>query len=153
MAGDLPMGQPPATPTEIAGEVAAIRLTIGFGLLIAALLYVAANLGLMQVGGNPMSLPVGQLLIVAFVFFVLGTLTNLVIASFAPKLILLSLLGLDRRAPFPIMMGSAAIIFATSGAKILRDCAPDMRLLAGVTLDGPMSSNPCPSKRFAGAWL
>jgi uncharacterized membrane protein YfcA len=116
--------------------VNAIRLTIGFGLSIAALLYAASNLGLMPVGGEATSLPVGQLLVVAFISFLLGILTNLGIGSFAPTLILLSLLGMDPRAAFPIMMGSAAFIFVTSGTKILRDRALDMRLVAGMALGG-----------------
>jgi uncharacterized membrane protein YfcA len=116
--------------------VRAIQTTIGVGLLIAATLYALTNLALLPGGGEALALPPGKFALVVLVSFALGVLTNLGIGSFAPTLILLSLLGMDPRAAFPIMMGSAAFIFVASGATILRKRPLDFSLVTGMALGG-----------------
>lgn len=82
-----------------------IRLAMGLGLLIAAATFALSNLGLMPHGGTATSLPTAAFTAVVTVSFVLGILMNLGIGNFAPTLILISLLGMDPRAAFPIMIG------------------------------------------------
>ncbi|MFC3423042.1 sulfite exporter TauE/SafE family protein [Rhizorhabdus histidinilytica] len=116
--------------------VRAIQTTIGVGLLIAASLYALSNLGLMPGGGTATALPPSGLALVVAVSFALGILTNLGIGSFAPTLILLSLLGMDPRAAFPIMMGSAAFIFVASATTIVRTRPLDLSLVGGMAIGG-----------------
>ncbi|MBE1529774.1 putative membrane protein YfcA [Sphingopyxis sp. OAS728] len=116
--------------------VQAIQTTIGVGLLIAGTLYALSNLALLPGGGAATALPVPQLILVVAFSFLLGILTNLGIGSFAPTLIVLSLLGMDPLAAFPIMMGSAAFIFVASGTTIVRKRPIDLGLVTGMAIGG-----------------
>lgn len=113
-----------------------IRTTIGVGLLIAALMYALSNLGLMPQGGVATSLGFGPLVFAVVLSAFLGVLMNLGIGNFAPTLIALSLLGLDPRAAFPIMMGSAAFLMVSSGVKIIRDRPLDRSIVLGMAIGG-----------------
>jgi uncharacterized membrane protein YfcA len=111
-----------------------IRLTLGLGLLIAAVCYALSNLGLMPAGGAATSLPPLPFALVVAASFGLGVLMNLGIGNYAPTLILVSLLGMDPRAAFPIMMGSAALLMVASGIRILGKRPLDLGMVAGMTL-------------------
>ena len=116
--------------------VAPIRLTLGLGLLIAAASFALSNLGLMPHGGVATTLAPLPFAVVVATSFLLGVLMNLGIGNFAPTLILVSLLGMDPRAAFPIMMGSAALLMVTSGARIVSARPLNLGLVLGMTLGG-----------------
>ena len=111
-----------------------IRLTLGLGLVIAATIYALSNLGLMPPGGAATSLPPLPFALVIAASFALGILMNLGIGNYAPTLILVSLLGMDPRAAFPIMMGSAALLMLASGARIVGKRPLDLGMVLGMTL-------------------
>jgi uncharacterized membrane protein YfcA len=113
-----------------------IRLTLGLGLLIAAATFSLSNLGLMPPGGAATGLPPALAAVVVAASFVFGVLMNLGIGNFAPTLILVSLMGMDPRAAFPIMMGSAALLMVTSGARIVSARPLNLSLVLGMTLGG-----------------
>jgi uncharacterized membrane protein YfcA len=113
-----------------------IRLTLGLGLLIAAATFSLSNLGLMPHGGVATGLPPLLFAVVVAVSFVLGVLMNLGIGNFAPTLILISLLGMDPKAAFPIMMGSAALLMVTSGVRIVAKRPVDLGLILGMAIGG-----------------
>jgi uncharacterized membrane protein YfcA len=113
-----------------------IRLTLGLGLLIAAATFSLSNLGLMPHGGTATNLPPLAFAVVVAVSLVLGVLMNLGIGNFAPTLILISLLGMDPRAAFPIMMGSAALLMVTSGIRIVATRPINLGLVLGMALGG-----------------
>jgi len=97
-----------------------IRLLMGVGLLIAAALFALANLGEIPAGGTATSLAAASFAAAAFATFVLGLLVNVGIGIYGPLLIMFSLLGLDPRAAFPVMMGSAAFQMLADGIKLIR---------------------------------
>jgi uncharacterized membrane protein YfcA len=113
-----------------------IRLTMGLGLMIAAVLFALSNLGLMPHGGVATTLPPLPFALVVIGSFVFGVLINLGIGNFAPTLVLVSLLGMDPRAAFPIMMGASALIVLTSGVKILVNRPLNLGLVLGLSLGG-----------------
>ena len=116
--------------------VTPIRLGMGLGLLIAAASFALSNLGLMPHGGTATSLPAMLSILVVIASFLLGILMNLGIGNFAPTLILVSLLGMDPRAAFPIMMGSAALLMVTSGVRIVSARPLNLALVLGMSLGG-----------------
>lgn len=116
--------------------VTPIRLAMGAGLLIAAATFSLSNLGLMPHGGAATTLPPALFAIVVAASFGFGVLMNLGIGNFAPTLILVSLLGMDPRAAFPIMMGSAALLMVTSGVRIVSARPLNLALVLGMTLGG-----------------
>lgn len=85
-----------------------IQIGMGFALLSAAVFMTIAQLNRMPVGGTALSLSGGALLLALGVNFVLGALIMLGIGNYGPTFVLLSVLGMDPRAAFPIMMGSGA---------------------------------------------
>jgi uncharacterized membrane protein YfcA len=109
-----------------------IRLAMGTGLLIAAGLMALSNLGLLPAGGTALELDPMRMGIAAGACFVFGGLLNLGIGFYAPALIVLSLLGLEPRAVFPIMMGACAFLMPVTGLKIVRHPEIDMRIVLGI---------------------
>jgi uncharacterized membrane protein YfcA len=51
-------------------------------------------------------------------------------------MILVSLLGMDPTAAFPIMMGSCAFLMPAAGLRFVREGSYDLRTCAGLTLGG-----------------
>jgi uncharacterized membrane protein YfcA len=86
-----------------------IQVGMSIALLTAALFMTVAQLNRMPVGGTALSLEGGALLLALGVNFVLGALIMLGIGNYGPTFVLLSALGMDPRAAFPIMMGSGAV--------------------------------------------
>jgi uncharacterized membrane protein YfcA len=67
---------------------------------------------------------------------VLGALMTLGIGLYAPCLILVSLLGLNPQAAFPIMMGSCAFLMPPAGARFIALRRYDLRAALGLALGG-----------------
>jgi hypothetical protein len=58
------------------------------------------------------------------------------IGLYAPSLIMLSLMGLDPKAAFPIMMGACAFLMPVSGLQFMKTDRIDMRVVLGIALGG-----------------
>ena len=58
------------------------------------------------------------------------------IGLYAPCLILVSLLGMNPIAAFPIMMGSCAVLMPVAALRFIRDRKYDLRAALGLTLGG-----------------
>jgi uncharacterized membrane protein YfcA len=114
-----------------------VRLALGVGLLVAAIIMALSNLGFLPPGGSLTALPRGPFVLVVAASFILGVLMNLGIGNYAPTLVLMSLLGMDPHAAFPIMMGSAALLMVTSGVKLLKTRPLDLQLVLGMAIGGP----------------
>jgi len=113
-----------------------IRIVMGVGLLTAAAGFALSNLGLMPPGGTATSLPPLAFAIVVAASFAFGILVNLGVGNFAPTLVLVSLLGMDPRAAFPIMMGSGALLVLVAGLRIIRTRPLNLPLVLGMSLGG-----------------
>lgn len=113
-----------------------IQLGMGMALLVGAFFMAATNLGWFPGGGEASGLS-GTTLVAATAFSVLvGGLNALGIGNFAPSLLAFSLLGLNPRAAFPIMMGSAAYMQAGCGIKFVTTGRFDGRAALGLTIGG-----------------
>ena len=124
------------TPLVIHAPVRLVQTVVGIALVIAACLYAMSNLDLMPVGGTAAALPAAQMAIAIAVHFLLGALMAFGIGLYAPSLILLSLLGLDPRLAFPIMMSSCAFLMPTTGFSFMKSKRIDMRLVIGISIGG-----------------
>lgn len=116
--------------------VNAIRIGIGVALIIAAGLFAMKNLGIFPEGGSALSLPPAKFVFAVGLHFVLGALMTLGIGLYAPALISLSLLGMNSRAIFPIMMGACAFLMPASSFRFIAARKYDPGLAAGFTLAG-----------------
>jgi uncharacterized membrane protein YfcA len=115
----------------------AIQIGMGIALALAAVLFVGANLHWMPVGGAATGLPDSRFVIAVTGNFVLGALMTLGIGLYAPCLIMLSLLGLDPRAAFPIMMGSCAFLMPIGGMRFVRTRRYSAPVALGFAIGGP----------------
>jgi len=87
-----------------------IQLFMGAALLIAAGFFAMTNLGAFPEGGVTMGLAGWKFPFAVAVSFVLGALMCVGIGNYAPLMILLSLLGMDPLAAYPIMMASDGLL-------------------------------------------
>jgi uncharacterized membrane protein YfcA len=124
-----------------AGVVASVsRRTIQFAMAVAltaaALLMLTSMLGLIPGGGTATTFPPRAFAIAVGVSVVLGALLTVGIGNYAPSLIIFSLLGMDPRAAFPIMMGSGAFVATIAGVRFITRARFDKRAALGLTLGG-----------------
>lgn len=114
----------------------AIQLGMGIGLLAAASFMLLSQLGMFLVGGATLTLSPPKLMIALVVNFALGVVLMLGIGNYAPSLILFSVLGMDPRAAFPIMMSSGAMMAMSGGLRFMKAARFDTRAALGLTLGG-----------------
>jgi uncharacterized membrane protein YfcA len=113
-----------------------VQIGMGFALLAAAGLMVHSQVHTAASGGIALELR-GPLLAIGLVGnFALGALMSLGIGLYAPCLIMISLLGMDPHAAFPIMMGSCAFLMPIGGMRFVRKGAYDRAASVVMTLSG-----------------
>jgi uncharacterized membrane protein YfcA len=114
----------------------AIQIGMGVALFISALLFLSRNLGWVPGGGDALALHGGRLVFALGVNFLLGALMMLGVGLYAPCLILVSLLGMNPLAAFPIMMGACAFLMPIGGARFIRANRYSLRSALGLALGG-----------------
>ena len=114
----------------------AIQLGMGAALSVAAVLFTLMNLDHLPSGGAALELEGAKLVTAIAINFVLGALMTLGIGLYAPCLILVSLLGMNPIAAFPIMMGSCAVLMPVAAVRFVRDRKYDLRAALGLALGG-----------------
>ena len=96
-----------------------IQLRMGIALFGAAGVMAMQALQLLPGGGDALRLAGARLAIGLTGNFILGVLMMLGIGLYAPCMILVSLLGMNPRAAFPIMMASCAFLMPTSCVRFI----------------------------------
>ena len=113
-----------------------IQRGMGIALVIAAVLMTLSALNRMPGGGDALALTGTKLVVACGVTFVLGALMTLGIGAYAPIMIMVSLLGMNPTAAFPIMMGACAFLMPTASAQFIRKQKYDLRAAIGLTVGG-----------------
>lgn len=113
-----------------------IQIGMGLALLVAAALMVMAYFEIGPQGGDDLALSPGLLLVATVGNVILGALMTLGIGMYAPSLIMISLMGMDPRAAFPIMMGSCAFLMPVGSARFVRKNAYARRPALGLAVGG-----------------
>ena len=113
-----------------------IQVGMGFALLAAAAVMLLTQLQLVPAGGLALALRGPGLMAGLVGNFALGALMTLGIGLYAPCLILVSLLGMDPRAAFPIMMGSCAFLMPIAGMRFIRAGSYSLRAAVVLALAG-----------------
>jgi uncharacterized membrane protein YfcA len=114
------------------------RIQIGMGvlLLVAAAIMAARVTNLVPGGGDALALSGARLAIGLGGNFMLGALMTLGIGLYAPCMILVSMLGMNQAAAFPIMMGSCAFLMPAASLRFIRSGRYDLGAALGLTLAG-----------------
>jgi uncharacterized membrane protein YfcA len=97
-----------------------IRIGMGSALLGAAGLMTMTQLQWLPGGGDSLGLSGAALLVAACGNLIFGALMTLGIGLYAPCMILISLLGMNPRAAFPIMTGSCAVLMSVGSVPFIR---------------------------------
>jgi uncharacterized membrane protein YfcA len=122
-----------------------VQLGMGTALLFASVVVLAQILNLAP-GGNAIALEGTRLAIGVTGNFILGALMTLGVGLYAPCMVLVSILGMDPSAAFPIMMGSCAFLMPVASMQFIRRDAYNLRASVGLALGGPLAV-------FLAVWL
>jgi uncharacterized membrane protein YfcA len=113
-----------------------VQVGMGSALLAAAALMLMGQLEIVLAGGEALGLSGPKLALGFAGNFVLGALMSLGIGLYAPCLILISLLGMNPKAAFPIMMGSCAFLMPVASQRFLRSGRADVKAGLGLAFGG-----------------
>jgi uncharacterized membrane protein YfcA len=113
-----------------------IQIGMGIALLVAAALTLMTIYNKQASGGEALGLTGVSLVIAIIGNFILGSLLALGIGSYGPSLIMISLLGMNPIAAFPIMMGSAAFMMPTGSTRFIVKERYNLRAALGLALGG-----------------
>ena len=114
-----------------------VQIGMGFALIGAAGLMLASLTGVGPAPGVALGLTTGPLVLAVGISVVLGALMMLGIGFYAPCLIMISLLGMNPTAAFPIMMGSCAFLMPTGSIRFIKKQRYDLRAAIGLLVGGP----------------
>ena len=113
------------------------NVQIGMGLALLAAVGIMLTRMLLQLPDGNLTQLVGMKLIIGLlVQFILGMLMTLGIGLYAPCMILVSILGMNITAAFPIMMGSCAFLMPVASARFIRKDSYSARPALGLALGG-----------------
>lgn len=113
-----------------------IQSGMGICLLVAAGLLAAKAMGIGPAQGVATGVVGTKLAIAVGGNFILGALMTLGIGLYGPCLILVSMLGMNPTAAFPIMMGSCAFLMPVASARFTKTMRFDLKASLGLILGG-----------------
>ncbi len=99
-------------------------------------MFTLTNLQLVPGGGTALQLTGTRLALGLVGNFLLGALMTLGIGLYGPCLIMISLLGMDPRAAFPIMMGSCAFLMPIASIRFIKSGAYSLKPAIGLAIGG-----------------
>ena len=113
-----------------------VQIGMGAALLGAAALMLMTQLNLFPGGADAVGVRGVRLAIAVGGNFMLGALMTLGIGLYAPCMILVSLLGMNPTAAFPIMMGSCAFFMPVGSLRFIRERSYSLRAALGLAIGG-----------------
>jgi uncharacterized membrane protein YfcA len=113
-----------------------VQVGVGCALLIAVFVMLASQLGLLPRGGTALALRGWRLAVGAAGTFVFAAISTLGVGLYAPIMTLVSLLGMNPIAAFPIMMGSGAFLMPVASARFIWRKAYFAPVAAGLAVGG-----------------
>jgi len=116
-----------------------VQIGMGFALIGAATLMLLSLTGIGPAPGVALGVAGAKLGIAVVISAFLGALMMLGIGYYAPCLIMISLLGMNPTAAFPIMMGACAFLMPVGSMQFIRKQSYDLRAAIGLMLGGPLA--------------
>jgi len=113
-----------------------VQLVVALALLLAAGMYLLANLNLMPGGGTANGLPPMLMIVAIAANFLFGVLLNFGVGNYAPTLVMLSLMGMDPRLCFPIMAAGAGLCGAGASIRHIRIGEISLPVVLGLAVGG-----------------
>ena len=116
-----------------------VQIGMGFALLGAATLMLLSLLGIGPPPGAALGVSGALLGLAIVISAVLGALMMLGIGYYAPCLIMISLIGMNPTAAFPIMMGACAFLMPVGSLQFIKKQSYDLRAAIALMLGGPLA--------------
>jgi uncharacterized membrane protein YfcA len=116
-----------------------VQIGMGSALLVASALMVLSMSGQGPAPGEALGLSGAKLGIAVAISMVLGALMMLGIGFYGPCLIMISLLGMDPRVSYPIMMGACAFLMPSGSVQFVRKNSYDLRTAIAFLIAGPLA--------------
>ena len=116
-----------------------VQIGMGSALLVASGLMVLSLSGQGPPPGEALGLTGAKLGIAVGISMVLGALMMLGIGFYGPCLIMISLLGMDPRVSYPIMMGACAFLMPSGSIQFVRKGSYDLRSAIAFLIAGPLA--------------
>ena len=113
-----------------------IQIGLGVSLCGAALLMLSSQLHMVPIGGNALGLSGTKFWIAVIANFAFGALQQLGVGLFAPCMIAVTMLGMNPRASFPIMMGSCAFLMPFGSYRFIKNRRYSPKAAAGLSVGG-----------------
>ena len=104
-----------------------VQFVMGVALFLAAtaMLITHPYLGLFEMNNTAIGLSGWRLIVAVIGNFILGVLMCAGVGLYAPCMAMVSILGMNIKSAFPIMMGSCAILMPTAGIRFIKEEAYD----------------------------
>jgi uncharacterized membrane protein YfcA len=116
-----------------------VQLGMGTALLGAAALMIISLSGTGPAPGEALGLTGMKLGIAVGCSVVLGALMMLGIGFYAPCLIMISLLGMNPKVSYPIMMGACAFLMPSGSTQFIRKGSYDLKTAIAFLIAGPLA--------------
>ena len=113
-----------------------VQIGMGAALLAAAVFMLMTQFGLFPEGSADIGVQGMKLMVGIAGNFALGALMTLGIGLYAPCMVLVSLLGMNPRTAFPIMMNSCAFLMPVASLRFIREKSYSLRAAIGLALGG-----------------
>ncbi|OFW44336.1 MAG: permease [Acidobacteria bacterium RIFCSPLOWO2_12_FULL_67_14b] len=114
-----------------------VQIGMGFAMIGAATLMLLSLTGVGPAPGVALGVSGAKLAAAVIISMFLGALMMLGIGYYAPCLIMISLLGMNPTAAFPIMMGACAFLMPVGSLQFIRKQSYDVRTAIGLMIGGP----------------
>jgi uncharacterized membrane protein YfcA len=113
-----------------------IQIGVGIALLTSAGAMLMSNLSLLPPGGDQVGVEGLSLATAVVGCFLFGALQMLGIGYYAPCMVMLSLLGMNPRVIFPIMMGSCGLMMSVGSLPFIRQGSYNLKSALGLAVGG-----------------
>lgn len=117
-----------------------VQMGMGIALLGTATLMLMTQWNLFPGGGDALGVRGVKLVIAIAGNFALGALMTLGIGLYAPCMVMVSLLGMNPTAAFPIMMNSCAFLMPVGSLRFIREQSYSLRVAMGLAIGGVFGS-------------
>jgi uncharacterized membrane protein YfcA len=112
-----------------------VQIGMGLALLVVCVILIWRQIGLPEDGAKS-GLEGGAFVLAVVANFVLGALMTIGVGLYAPCLVVVTLLGMNPKAGFPIMMGSCAFLQALGSIPFIRQKSYAPGAAIGLSLGG-----------------
>lgn len=116
-----------------------VQMGMGIALLVASGLMMLSMSGRGPAPGVALGLTGAKLAIAVGISIVLGALMMLGIGFYGPCMIMISLLGMDPRVSYPIMMGACAFLMPSGSVQFIRKGSYHLRTAIAFLIAGPLA--------------